>query len=230
MSIARFPFWRVVPGERNGEYILPVTRPATVGPEGTPHVMGGASLAAAVDVLQLESEQPLLWAQVQFLAPTQHAEELVITCEQYGGGQSVGQWFAEIRSNGRLVQRINAALGAREPSEQRIFAVMPDVPGPDACEGKPPDHNGFDDNLVGSWSGGPPWKIPNAGTKRCGAARKRASRSMRAGWRWCRTSSSVRIPRPAADPVSMICFALFKAPSRAGFSALRNSPPSTAAL
>ena len=149
MSIARFPFWRVVPGERNGEYILPVTRPATVGPEGAPHVMGGASLAAAVDALQLESEQPLLWAQVQFLAPTQHAEELVITCEQYGGGQSVGQWFAEIRSNGRLVQRINAALGAREPSEQRIFAVMPDVPGPDACEGKPPDHNGFDDNLVG---------------------------------------------------------------------------------
>lgn len=149
MTIANFPFWRVVPGQRSGEYIYPITRPATVGPEGAPHVMGGATLAAAVDALELESGQPILWANIQFLAPTQHAEELTITCEQYGGGQSVGQWFAEIRNNGNLVQRVNAALGAREPSEQRIFAKMPEVPDPDQCEIKAFDHNGYEDNLVG---------------------------------------------------------------------------------
>ena len=149
MSIAKIPFWRVVPGEREGEYIFPVTRAATVGPEGAPHVMGGASLAAAVDAMELASGMPLLWGSAQFLAPTQHAEELTIRCEQYGGGRSIGQWFAEIFVGGRLVQRVNAALGAREPSEPQTFAQLPDVPSPDQCEAKLPDHNGFDDNLVG---------------------------------------------------------------------------------
>ena len=130
MSVSRFPFWRVAPGEREGEYVLPVMPPATVGPEGAPHVMGGVALAAAVDALELASGQTLLWSNIQFLAPTTHAEELVVSCEQCGGGQSVGQWQAEIRSNGRLTHRVSAALGAREPSEQRIFAAMPDVPSP----------------------------------------------------------------------------------------------------
>ncbi|HBK15259.1 MAG TPA: hypothetical protein DDZ54_06520, partial [Erythrobacter sp.] len=134
MSVSRFPFWRVAPGEREGEYVLPVMPPATVGPEGAPHVMGGVALAAAVDALELASGQTLLWSNIQFLAPTTHAEELVVSCEQCGGGQSVGQWQAEIRSNGRLTHRVSAALGAREPSEQRIFAAMPDVPPPAECE------------------------------------------------------------------------------------------------
>lgn len=134
MSISRFPFWRVVPGQREGEYLLPVMPPATVGPEGAPHVMGGVALAAAVDALELASGQKLLWSNIQFLAPTTHAEELVVSCEQCGGGQSVGQWKAEIRSNGRLTHRVSAALGAREPSEQRIFAAMPDVPPAAECE------------------------------------------------------------------------------------------------
>ncbi|HBM72549.1 MAG TPA: hypothetical protein DD436_07990, partial [Erythrobacter sp.] len=134
MSVSRFPFWRVAPGERGGEYVLPVMPPATVGPEGAPHVMGGVALAAAVDALELASGQTLLWSNIQFLAPTTHAEELVVSCEQCGGGQSVGQWQAEIRSNGRLTHRVSAALGAREPSGQRIFAAMPDVPSPAECE------------------------------------------------------------------------------------------------
>ena len=134
MSVSRFPFWRVAPGERGGEYVLPVMPPATVGPEGAPHVMGGVALAAAVDALELASGQTLLWSNIQFLAPTTHAEELVVSCEQCGGGQSVGQWQAEIRSNSRLTHRVSAALGAREPSEQRIFAAMPDVPSPAECE------------------------------------------------------------------------------------------------
>ncbi len=134
MNVAKYPFWRVVPGNRQDEFLFPVTMPATVGPEGAPHVMGGVALAAAVDALELASEQPLLWANIQFLAPTTHAEELEIRCEQCGGGQAVGQWQAEIRSAGRSTHRINAALGAREPSEQSIFAEMPEVPGPDSSD------------------------------------------------------------------------------------------------
>lgn len=134
MSVAKFPFWRVVPGNRQDEFLFPVTMPAQVGPEGAPHVMGGVALAAAVDALELASGQPLLWSNIQFLAPTTHAEELVVRCEQCGGGQAVGQWQAEIRSGGRLTHRVSAALGAREPSEQTIFAHMPEVPGPDASK------------------------------------------------------------------------------------------------
>ncbi|WP_108790025.1 thioesterase family protein [Erythrobacter sp. Alg231-14] len=137
MSAAKFPFWRVVPGNRAGTYILPVMPPATVGPEGAPHVMGGVALAAAIDALELESELPVLWANIQFLSPTQHAEELTIACEQCGGGQSVGQWMVDIHVNSRPTHRISAALGAREPSERKVFPVMPDVPGPDECDPKP---------------------------------------------------------------------------------------------
>ncbi len=147
--IAKTPFWRVFPGAREDEFILPVTLPATVGPEGAPHVMGGVALAAAVDALELASGMPLLWASAQFLAPTQHAEELTIRAEQYGGGQAIGQWFADITVNGRLVQRVNAALGAREPSEPQGFAVMPSVPPPTECEPKPDHSSAFDGNLIG---------------------------------------------------------------------------------
>ncbi|WP_298335349.1 thioesterase family protein [uncultured Erythrobacter sp.] len=136
MSIANYPFWRVVPSDngREGAYTLPVMPPATVGPEGAPHIMGGVALAAAVDAMELASGQPILWAHVQFLSPTQHAEELTIHCEQCGGGQSVGQWMAEANVNGRPTHRVSAALGAREPSEKLTFVQMPDLPGPDDCE------------------------------------------------------------------------------------------------
>jgi acyl-CoA thioesterase len=153
MTIANYPFWRVVPAEGyapdGGRYVLPVTRPATVGPEGAGHVMGGVALGAMIDALELASEMPLLWINMQFLSPTQHAEELTLEVEQCGGGRSIGQWMGSMAQNGRPTHRISAAVGAREPSEQQIFAQMPDVPAPDECEEKPFDHNGFDDNLIG---------------------------------------------------------------------------------
>lgn len=136
MTQARFPFWRVVPGNREGEFILPVMPPATVGPEGAPHIMGGVALAAVIDALELASQQPVLWASIQFLSPTQHAEELSIRCEQCGGGQSIGQWLADAHVNSRPTHRVSAALGEREPNEQEIFITMPDLPAPDDCEPK----------------------------------------------------------------------------------------------
>jgi len=134
VNAAKYPFWRVVPGERTGEYILPVTPPATVGAEGAPHIMGGVALGALVDAMELDSELPLLFAQVQFLSPTQHAEELAITCEPCGGGRAIMQYAARAAVNGRPTHRVSAALGAREPSEQTLFAPMPEVPAPDTCE------------------------------------------------------------------------------------------------
>ena len=96
--------------------------------------MGGVALAAVIDAMELASGQPILWTNIQFLSPTQHAEELQITCEQCGGGQSVGQWMAEAHVNGRPTHRVSAALGAREPSPSQVFVQMPDLPGPDECE------------------------------------------------------------------------------------------------
>ena len=148
MTLASFPFWRVVPSEsgREGAYTLPVMLPATVGPEGAGHIMGGVALAAAIDAMELASGQPVLWAGIQFLSPTQHAEELHIHVEECGGGQSVGQWMAEANVNGRPTHRVNAALGAREPSEREIFVTKPDVPCPDECEP----------------TGGPRWGAPGS--------------------------------------------------------------------
>ena len=135
MSVGRFPFWRVVPkdpgNQRSGEYILPVMPPATAGPDGAPHIMGGVALAAIVDAMELASELPLLWAQVQFLGPTQHAEELAIAVEQCGGGQAVAQFAASASVNGRPTHRASGALGEREPNDQTLFAEMPQVKGPD---------------------------------------------------------------------------------------------------
>lgn len=132
MSISKFPFWRVVPGARAGEYLLPVMPAATVGPEGAGHIMGGVALAALVDAMEIDAELPLLFAQVQFLSPTQHAEELSISCEQCGGGQAIAQYAANAYVNGRPTHRASAALGTREPVKKQQFAQMPEVPGPDA--------------------------------------------------------------------------------------------------
>ena len=135
MLIANYPFWRVVPDQsgREGAFSLPIMPPATVGPEGAGHIMGGVGLAAIIDAMELASGQPILWANIQFLSPTNHAEELDIYCEQVGGGQSIGQWMAQASVNGRPTHRVSASLGQREPNEQHIFAQMPDVPGPDDC-------------------------------------------------------------------------------------------------
>lgn len=147
--IAKTPFWHVIPGTAEGQYHLPVTRPATVGPDGNPFVMGGAALAAAIDALEQVSSMPLIWATIQFLAPTHGADTLDITCTQLGGGRSIGQWAVDISAEGRHFQRISAAVGAREPSERYVFAQMPDVPKPDDVPAKLPDPNGSDDNLIG---------------------------------------------------------------------------------
>ncbi|MBL44936.1 MAG: hypothetical protein CMN71_09570 [Sphingomonadaceae bacterium] len=149
MSIARFPFWRCAPEGGEGRYVFPVTRPATVGPPEHPHVMGGAALAATIDALEQDSGQPILWANTQFLSPTQGVEELIIQCEPVGGGRSVSQWAAIAFAGERPVHRVNAALGARPGDSDTQFAQMPDVPGPADGEAKPSDPNGYDDNLVG---------------------------------------------------------------------------------
>ncbi len=135
MSIVNFPFWRVVPGESGASstYDLHVMQAATVGPEGAGHIMGGVAMGALIDAMELESELPLLFAQVQFLSPTQHAEKLSIHCEQCGGGQSIAQYAASASVNGRPTHRASAALGAREPSEPVQFLEMPEVPGPEQC-------------------------------------------------------------------------------------------------
>lgn len=136
MRVANYPFWRVAPAQsgREGAYTLPIMLPATVGPEGAPHLMGGVALAAAMDAMELSSGQPILSAHVQFLSPTHHAEELHIQCEQYGGGQSIGQWYADAHVNGRPTHRFSASLGAREPCDGETFIAMPNVPAPDECE------------------------------------------------------------------------------------------------
>lgn len=108
--------------------------------------MGGVALAAIIDAMELASGQPILWANIQFLSPTQHAEELQIECEQCGGGQSVGQWMASAHVNGRPTHRVSASLGAREPSEKQAFVTMPDLPGPEHCEP----------------TGGPRWSAPGS--------------------------------------------------------------------
>ena len=108
--------------------------------------MGGIAMAAIIDAMELESSQPLLWANIHFLSPTQHAEELHISCEQCGGGQSIGQWMAEAHVNGRPTHRLSASLGAREPCEGEVFAKMPDVPGPESSEP----------------AGGPRWGAPGS--------------------------------------------------------------------
>ncbi|ABC64388.1 acyl-CoA thioesterase [Erythrobacter litoralis] len=134
MTTSKVPFWRCVPKEGAGRFLLPIMPAATVGPEGAPHVMGGVALAALIDAMELESELPLQYAHVQFLSPTQHVEELEISCEQCGGGRAIAQYAASAHVNGRPTHRASAALGAREPSEQTLFAEMPDVPAPDESE------------------------------------------------------------------------------------------------
>lgn len=135
MSVSSIPFWRSVPGDGEGKYLLPIMPAATVGPAGAPHVMGGVALGALVDAMELDAEAPLQFAHVQFLSPTQHAEELSISCEPCGGGRAIAQYAATAHVNGRPTHRASASLGQREHGEETQFVAMPDMPPPDQCEG-----------------------------------------------------------------------------------------------
>jgi len=113
--------------------------------------MGGAGFAAAIDSLQQECDQRLIWATIQFLSPTQGVEEMTINCQQIGGGQSIGQWSAQSRVGERVVHNVSAALGERERDADHIFAPMPDVPGPEDSQPKLPDPNGSQSDLIGQF-------------------------------------------------------------------------------
>lgn len=129
--ISKTPFWRVVPDEREDQYLLPVLPGAQVGHDRAQHIMGGVALGAIVDAMEIHSGLPLQYAHIQFLSPTNHAEELKLTCEQCGGGRAVAQYAGTASVNGRPTHRASAALGRRDPSEFTQFVEMPDVPPPE---------------------------------------------------------------------------------------------------
>ena len=130
-GISNAPFWRVVPEDREGHFILPVLPAAKVGHDRAQHIMGGVGLAATIDAMEIHSGLPVQYAHVQFLSPTNHAEELQLTCEQCGGGQAIAQYSGHASINGRPTHRASAALGRRDPSEQKLFIDMPKVPPPE---------------------------------------------------------------------------------------------------
>ncbi|MCG8577415.1 MAG: thioesterase family protein, partial [Flavobacteriales bacterium] len=63
-------------------------------------------------------------------------------------GRSIAQAVATVRDGERILHRTAAGLGQRESQLVQQFAVMPDVPAPDACVQKREDAFGQDGNLL----------------------------------------------------------------------------------
>ena len=123
-------FLGLQPTEDPLRWRLPVAPPLTT--RGG-FLFGGCALGAAIEVLEVVTGRPLVWATAQYLSyatpPSVLDLDVVVAVE--------GHRTAQARVVGRVEDReiftVNGALGSRPLEDAGEWAIRPDVPPPDEC-------------------------------------------------------------------------------------------------
>src|SRR5262245_11040167 len=104
---------------------------------GTGALFGGCGLGAAIEVMELTTGRPCVWATAQFLAyaPQDSVVELDVLEEVRGHQISQARVIAHVGDQEILT--VFGALGARTLPFAGQWAVMPSVPPPDDCPPRP---------------------------------------------------------------------------------------------
>ena len=116
------------------KFQIEATPACCVGPPERQFFMGGVAMAAAVEAAEVATGKPLLWATIQFISHGMLGDVVEIDIDEHGGGKSIAQIGVTNKVADRTLQHMSAALGARQGHEDQVFAVMPDVPPPEACQ------------------------------------------------------------------------------------------------
>lgn len=142
-------FWISTPDTKfEGRSRLRAVPEACVGPADRQFFMGGVAFASAIDAMETKCEKPLLWATMQFLSHGMLGDDVVIQLDPASGGRNVAQTRATLTTDDRVLQKVVAALGARDDPLDLQFASMPDVLPPSQCVAKPDDAFGQPGNLL----------------------------------------------------------------------------------
>jgi acyl-CoA thioesterase len=96
-------------------------------------LFGGCGLAAALVALEEASERPTIWATAQYLSYAMIDTTMTVTTDLAVVGGHVTQGRAVVRSEGREILTVNAALGYGDLSSPTPWVTMPDVASPEDC-------------------------------------------------------------------------------------------------
>ena len=145
-----------------GRFSVPATRAMCVGPEDVEFVMGGVAQAIAIDAAEMATNKPMLWSTIQFNAAVRNHQLIDVDTSLQSGGNSLSQVRLDISADGKPVQSMFAALGAR-PGISRQFIQMPEVDSPKNCPKKYDPLIQTDGNLICEFDRRTALEDPNAG-------------------------------------------------------------------
>ncbi|MEM9668513.1 MAG: hypothetical protein AAF950_06265 [Pseudomonadota bacterium] len=138
-------------GDSSPVFQLEVTDPVCVGPPEMQFLMGGSSMAAAIETAEATFDMPLLWATTQFMNTGMRGETVEFRAEKIGGGRNVIQAEVIASKAGAPIARMAAALGSSKPGSDGQFTKMPDVPAAADCPIKTDTTFTTDANLIGQF-------------------------------------------------------------------------------
>ncbi|MFZ4516020.1 MAG: thioesterase family protein [Acidimicrobiia bacterium] len=101
-------------------------------------LFGGCGLAAAIAVLEVCTGRNLIWAAAQYLRFAVPPSTVDLHVTEFVRGHQMSQAQVVASVGGEPVIVVSSALGSRSTPWTGDFAVMPDVPPPDACEPRAP--------------------------------------------------------------------------------------------
>lgn len=106
-------------------------------PEGG--LFGGVGLAAAIEALEVELGQPLVWSAAQFFGFAPPDAPVTLELRRVAAGSTVVHAEALGKVGDEPILRVSAALGRRETGGELAgqWVTMPEVPGPDEAPPRP---------------------------------------------------------------------------------------------
>jgi acyl-CoA thioesterase len=122
-----------------GRYRLDVISGLCVGHPESQFLFGGAGMAAGLAAIEAATGRPTVWAAAQYLSYARPGTTLDLAVEIPVNGKYTTQARVTARNGNTEIFTVNAALGDRPGFPEAQWAVMPDVPPPDACP--PMDYN-----------------------------------------------------------------------------------------
>ncbi|MEO1406219.1 MAG: hypothetical protein AAFV54_06970 [Pseudomonadota bacterium] len=138
-------------GDGPSRFQLTVTDAVCVGPPEMQFLMGGSSMAAAIETAEATFEMPLLWATTQFMNTGMLGETVEFEALKIGGGRNVIQAEVVVSKAGEPIARMAAALGGSKPDHDTQIVAMPDVATPLDCPVKTDTTFTTDANLIGQF-------------------------------------------------------------------------------
>jgi acyl-CoA thioesterase len=120
-------------GANPQQFTLLVTPQLSVGHPDNLFLFGGAGMAAGLSAIEAATGRPTVWAAAQYLSYARPGQTLTLDVLVPVNGKYTSQARVVVRDGNNEILTVNAALGARPGAPEAQWAVMPDVPAPEAC-------------------------------------------------------------------------------------------------